>query len=835
MSLRPEPHARGSLRPLVLLARLLVLGVGALLISFGLVSSAQAHSLLLRSIPAANADLSQPPGFIELWFTEALEPNFSTARLVDTTGADVETGALVFDAADPTHLTLPLGQLQPGIYTVVWQTLSQVDGHEWYGSFPFTVLNADGSRPTGTAAGGQANGRGDLPTPAETLFRWLALLGAALLWGAPVFRLLAGSEVASVNRTRPSAETALAARVSLLARGAVWAAVALLLAGSLGQVVVQSLRLGALANLPQVLLDTRVGTLALSRLLPALAALWITLHPPLPLPWLPRVRQARWLTVAAGVLIGALFAWAAVQGGYWVTLAWVLVMCTVGWELHARGRPWPALLVLALGALAGYSASSHAAAVDGRGWAVLSDYVHLLAAGSWFGGLLLLPWMLWRERAISDPAARVAAWKLAKRYSYLASFSIFILTLTGLVNSLVQIPDLPSLWNTAYGRVLLLKLGVLGLTLPIALLNNRLLHGGRKSTAESASLRTLRRQALVESGVALGLMLTVAVLVQTSTPRFTVPAAAYLPQLPFTTTLVAGDLNVHAQISPNAVGDNKFWLHLYHAAGDSVGEVQLVQMRFNYLNAQLGQTSVDLAPLGHATFEVTGAYLSQAGPWAVSVYVRRRGLDDTLTTFNLQVPAPVNATGGGKLFDNPVPAIPGLVVAAVVLLGLGLAPLIWRRPLAVFGPRVASTVTVLGFVTLTVALGLSVAGAPAWRDQILAQQAATRTNPLPATAESLATGQALFEQNCLPCHGPQGLGDGPVGVTLRPSPANLQVHMVPGVHTDAQIFDWITNGFPNSQMPAFGSALTEDQRWHIMNYIRTLVPPDTQPASTSVP
>ena len=65
---------------------------------------------------------------------------------------------------------------------------------------------------------------------------------------------------------------------------------------------------------------------------------------------------------------------------------------------------------------------------------------------------LAVPWMLRRERSNADPAARAAAWKLAKRYSYLASFAIFILTLTGLVNSLVQIPDLPSLWNTAYGR-----------------------------------------------------------------------------------------------------------------------------------------------------------------------------------------------------------------------------------------------------------------------------------------------------------------------------------------------------------------------------------------------
>lgn len=350
----------------------------------------------------------------------------------------------------------------------------------------------------------------------EAFFRWLALLGAATLFGAPLFRALAGAETPAPRaaaRPRAPAEALLAARLIPLARAAVWAAVGLLFAGRLGQVVVQSLRLGGLTDLPQVLLDTRVGTLALARLLPALAALWVTLHLPFAERWQPRARLARRLALVAAALFGLLLVWAAAQGGYWVTLAWV--------------------------------------------------------------GVTTGAWLLWRERAQADPAARPAVWKLARRYSYLASFAIFLLALTGLVNSLVQIPDLPSLWTTAYGRVLLLKLGV--------------------------------------------------------------PASAYAPQPPFNTTLSADDLSIHAQITPNTVGDNRFWLHLYHAAGDTVGEVQLVELRFNYLQAQLGQSTVDLTPLGRATFETTGAYLSQAGPW--EVYIRRRGLDDVLTTFVEQVPA----------------------------------------------------------------------------------------------------------------------------------------------------------------------------------------------------
>jgi mono/diheme cytochrome c family protein len=96
------------------------------------------------------------------------------------------------------------------------------------------------------------------------------------------------------------------------------------------------------------------------------------------------------------------------------------------------------------------------------------------------------------------------------------------------------------------------------------------------------------------------------------------------------------------------------------------------------------------------------------------------------------------------------------------------------------------------------------------------------TNPLPATPDSLATGKLLYEENCLACHGPEGKGDGPAGLALRPPPADLTVHTAPGVHPDGQLFEWITNGYPGSAMPAFGKQLSEEQRWHLVNYIRTL-------------
>jgi methionine-rich copper-binding protein CopC len=151
---------------------------------------ARAHAILLRSIPEANAELAQPPATIEMWFSEPLEAGFSKARLLDSQGQEIPTGAVSLDPANPTHMTLPLGQLGPGIYTVAWQTLSQADGHEWYGSFPLTILNPDGSRPTSTSVSADGGERGELPSPGEVIARWLVLLGGILLFGVPLFQIV---------------------------------------------------------------------------------------------------------------------------------------------------------------------------------------------------------------------------------------------------------------------------------------------------------------------------------------------------------------------------------------------------------------------------------------------------------------------------------------------------------------------------------------------------------------------------------------------------------------------------------------------------------------------
>jgi mono/diheme cytochrome c family protein len=100
----------------------------------------------------------------------------------------------------------------------------------------------------------------------------------------------------------------------------------------------------------------------------------------------------------------------------------------------------------------------------------------------------------------------------------------------------------------------------------------------------------------------------------------------------------------------------------------------------------------------------------------------------------------------------------------------------------------------------------------------------TQANPVLPDAKSVQAGQALYSTYCVACHGIFGKGDGPVGLTLNPRPADLSYHAIPGIHTDAQLFEWITNGFPGSRMPAWKAVISDTDRWNLVNFIRTLAP-----------
>jgi methionine-rich copper-binding protein CopC len=101
-------------------------------------SFASAHAFLDHAAPAVGSAVHAPPARVRLWFTQRLEPAFSSLRVQDASGKRVDKGDVEVDAADATLLEVSLPQLAPGTYRVSWRVLS-VDTHVTEGDFTFDV------------------------------------------------------------------------------------------------------------------------------------------------------------------------------------------------------------------------------------------------------------------------------------------------------------------------------------------------------------------------------------------------------------------------------------------------------------------------------------------------------------------------------------------------------------------------------------------------------------------------------------------------------------------------------------------------------------------------
>lgn len=749
---------RGELTVLILLALALLLS---------LPGEAQAHALLVRSDPPSGARLPGPPERITATFSEPLDSRLSYLRVLDAQGQRVDNEDSAVAAGDQRQMTVTVRQgLPPGHYLVVWQTLSTVDGHTLKGSFPFTVLNPDGSEPPGAPAEASVISGGE-PTPDGVAGRWLTFLGIVLAVGGVVYGIAVGPATERYGGTAAAA----AARRHL-----------------------------ARTALPALLL------LALGSGLELLAS----------------ARQAGSWEGALGTMWGE--RWLLRQGA-WVLLAIGLLMALAP---AGQSRPWGRSLGLGLALVSGLgyllliSLSGHAAAAQGSFWAVASDFVHLLGAAVWLGMLaqagLMLRWS--GQHLAGSERTRLTAEQL-QRFSAVAAGSLLLLLGAGVFNAFVHVSLPEGLVDSSYGRTLVVKLALVAALLAVTLVNALLLRPlllRRDFSHWEAVRRWLVRLVAVEGCLALVVLAATAVLVY-------YPPARQLRQAeeasqPVAETAVgfearapAGDMTVNLSIAPNAVGTNAYLATLLPAPGQPLPEVLRVRLRFTPPDPSLGPSEAVAEPAGPSTYRAVGPFFAVPGGWEVVVDIRRRGLEDVAATFQVSVAGTPGAAAGSP-FDFPLTAGDWAAVAAAGVLTLGL--LLWAGVSQWPGLPSSGARAVRGLRIAATMVGVFLVAAATLGYLELTRGAAG--NPIAPSAQSISRGRALYLQNCAVCHGESGRGDGPAAATLPVRPADLTAH-VP-FHSDEFFFYVITNGF-GQVMPAFGGTLSEEDRWHIINYLRS--------------
>ena len=110
----------------------------ALLAALTLPAGALAHAVLDRAVPAVGGKVHGQPAEVRLQFSQPLEPAFSTVKVLDAGGKQVDRKDKRLDPKDASVLRVSLPPLAPGVYRVVWRVLS-ADTHVSEGDYTFEV------------------------------------------------------------------------------------------------------------------------------------------------------------------------------------------------------------------------------------------------------------------------------------------------------------------------------------------------------------------------------------------------------------------------------------------------------------------------------------------------------------------------------------------------------------------------------------------------------------------------------------------------------------------------------------------------------------------------
>lgn len=118
--------------------RIVAAALAAHLALLGAIPAARAHAFLDHASPAVGSAVPVAPTAVTLWFTQEIEPAFSSITVTNQAGQRIDLGNVQAPPGAPAQLQVGLRPLPPGTYTVTWHVVS-VDTHPTQGTFTFQV------------------------------------------------------------------------------------------------------------------------------------------------------------------------------------------------------------------------------------------------------------------------------------------------------------------------------------------------------------------------------------------------------------------------------------------------------------------------------------------------------------------------------------------------------------------------------------------------------------------------------------------------------------------------------------------------------------------------
>jgi copper transport protein len=289
--------------------------------------------------------------------------------------------------------------------------------------------------------------------------------------------------------------------------------------------------------------------------------------------------------------------------------------------LAAVGATLAAAATVLVPALAG-----HAAQTSPRGLSVLFDWLHVGAGALWVGGLVGLL-VLWRSLPV---AARTAGLVVAvPRFSNTALVSVLVLIGSGTGASIIHLPTVGSLWQTAYGQALLVKIALLGAAVVLA--GGNLLRAkprlARPEVGEGAA-RLLRRLVAGETLLVAAAIFAAAVLSSLAPPSQALAsvggAAAHVGPGRVTSVVRRNGYTFAFGVAPNkAAVPNRFTVDITRGGKPLTGAD--VVLTFEMLDMEMGQQAYRLAETSPGVYAHAAPALVMVGHWGLSFEVTPKG------------------------------------------------------------------------------------------------------------------------------------------------------------------------------------------------------------------
>jgi copper transport protein len=337
---------------------------------------------------------------------------------------------------------------------------------------------------------------------------------------------------------------------------------------------------------------------------------------------------------AAGFGLGKVFTWSLSRevldtdfGKIWVLRGLLALALSLVAVVAMRRRAMPDALLLFLGsAIAVTPALSGHARIEGA-LGILSDAVHVLAAGIWAGGLAFLALLL--VEAGGD------RWSLAStavpRFSTIAVVSVGALIAAGLLSGYLEVRSVDGIWKTTYGRLLLAKVALLLPLLALGAFNNRISVPRLRAGATDPGGRRAFTRAVTAELVILLVVVGVTTALVAEPPAKAQSAGAG----PVNREGKVGPYDYTLTVDPAEVGSNAVHVYLLDSTGQPA-DVDEITLAGTLPAVNVGPLEVELSPAGpgHATGV---AQLALPGDWRLDLHARKGEFDEWSTVIDVPI------------------------------------------------------------------------------------------------------------------------------------------------------------------------------------------------------